>query len=134
MSIFFLCLMTVFFPWMQFLQSHSDVFMLVSNGTRVALKANPPSPVTDAPGPAEQTAQSDPSSPSDPGATEPQQSKREVQGRWQNLLRVHKFKSNPEGLRWAKKSDITLFFLLFPAGDLSLMPFSHSLSSCLSAG
>lgn len=108
--------------------------MLVSNGTRVALKANPPSPVTDAPGPTEQTAQSDPSSPSDPGATEPQQSKREVQGRWQNLLRVHKFKSNPEGLRWAKKRDITLFFLLFPAGDLSLMPFSHGLSSCLSAG
>nr|XP_057946273.1 ubiquitin carboxyl-terminal hydrolase 40 isoform X2 [Doryrhamphus excisus] len=30
-------------PIGKFLQSHSDVFMLVSNGTRVALKANPPS-------------------------------------------------------------------------------------------
>lgn len=89
--------------WMQFLQSHSDVFMLVSNGTRVALKANPPSPVTDSPGSREQAAHSDPSSPSDPAATEPQQSKQEVQGRWQNLLRVHKFKSNPEGLSWTKE-------------------------------
>uniref|UniRef100_A0A672HVD7 Ubiquitin carboxyl-terminal hydrolase n=1 Tax=Salarias fasciatus TaxID=181472 RepID=A0A672HVD7_SALFA len=31
-------------PIGKFLQSHSDVFMLVSNGTRVALKANLPSP------------------------------------------------------------------------------------------
>lgn len=112
--------------------------MLVSNGTRVALKANPPSPVTDTPGPTEQTAQSDPSSPSDPGPAEQQQSKQEVRDWWQNLLRVHKLKSNPVGLRgWGKKRDISLFFLLVPpspAGDLSLMPFSHGLSSCLSAG
>lgn len=31
----------------KFLQSHSDAFMLVSNGTRVALKANPLSPLTE---------------------------------------------------------------------------------------
>ncbi|XP_041809332.1 ubiquitin carboxyl-terminal hydrolase 40 isoform X1 [Chelmon rostratus] len=55
-------------PIGKFLQSHSDVFMLVSNGTRVALKANPPSPVTEPPGPAEQTTNSDPPTPSDPGA------------------------------------------------------------------
>ena len=46
--------------------------MLVSNGTRVALKANPPSPVTEAPDPAELTTESDPSTPSDPGAAEQQ--------------------------------------------------------------
>lgn len=34
----------------KFLQSHSDTFMLVSNGTRVALKANPPSPPTESSG------------------------------------------------------------------------------------
>lgn len=58
---------------MQFLQSHSDVFMLVSGGTRVALKANLPSPVTEPPDPAEQTTDSDPSTTSDPGAAEQQQ-------------------------------------------------------------
>lgn len=54
--------------------------MLVSNGTRVALKANPPSPVTEPPGPPEQTTRSDPSSPLDPGAPEQQpEPKQEVQ-------------------------------------------------------
>ncbi|XP_029317046.1 ubiquitin carboxyl-terminal hydrolase 40 isoform X2 [Cottoperca gobio] len=59
-------------PIGKFLQSHNDVFMLVSNGTRVALKTNPPCPVTEPPGPAEQTPDSDPSTPSDPGAAEQQ--------------------------------------------------------------
>uniref|UniRef100_A0A8D3B7U6 USP domain-containing protein n=1 Tax=Scophthalmus maximus TaxID=52904 RepID=A0A8D3B7U6_SCOMX len=54
-------------PIGKFLQSHNDVFMLVSNGTRVALKANPPSPVTDLPCPAEHTNNSDPSTTSGPG-------------------------------------------------------------------
>uniref|UniRef100_A0A3Q3G3R6 Ubiquitin specific peptidase 40 n=1 Tax=Labrus bergylta TaxID=56723 RepID=A0A3Q3G3R6_9LABR len=57
-------------PIGKFLQSHSDVFMLVSSGTRVALKANPPSPVTEPPSPAEQTPNSDPSTPSDSEAAE----------------------------------------------------------------
>ncbi|KAG7224082.1 hypothetical protein INR49_019817 [Caranx melampygus] len=57
-------------PIGKFLQSHSDVFMLVSGGTRVALKANLPSPVTEPPDPAEQTTNSDPSTSSDPGAAE----------------------------------------------------------------
>uniref|UniRef100_A0A8C6TQU1 Ubiquitin specific peptidase 40 n=1 Tax=Neogobius melanostomus TaxID=47308 RepID=A0A8C6TQU1_9GOBI len=35
----------------KFLQSHSDTFIMVSGGTRVALKANPPSPLTDPSGP-----------------------------------------------------------------------------------
>uniref|UniRef100_A0A8C7SCM5 USP domain-containing protein n=1 Tax=Oncorhynchus mykiss TaxID=8022 RepID=A0A8C7SCM5_ONCMY len=48
-------------PIGKFLQNHSDVFVLVNNGTRVALKANPPSPVTQ------------PSSPTEPKtAPEPQ--------------------------------------------------------------
>uniref|UniRef100_A0A674DQS1 Ubiquitin specific peptidase 40 n=1 Tax=Salmo trutta TaxID=8032 RepID=A0A674DQS1_SALTR len=33
-------------PIGKFLQNHSDVFVLVNNGTQVALKANPPSPET----------------------------------------------------------------------------------------
>uniref|UniRef100_A0A3B4GGP2 Ubiquitin specific peptidase 40 n=1 Tax=Pundamilia nyererei TaxID=303518 RepID=A0A3B4GGP2_9CICH len=48
-------------PICKFLQSHNDVFMMVSNGTRVALKANPPSPATELPSPAELTSNSDPS-------------------------------------------------------------------------
>lgn len=59
-------------PIGKFLQSHNDVFMLVSNGTRVALKANPPSPVTDLPCPAEHTNNSDPSTTSGPGAAKQQ--------------------------------------------------------------
>ncbi|XP_074548173.1 ubiquitin carboxyl-terminal hydrolase 40 isoform X2 [Halichoeres trimaculatus] len=47
-------------PIGKFLQSHNDVFMLVSGGTRVALKTNPPSPVTEPPSPADQTMTSDP--------------------------------------------------------------------------
>lgn len=76
----FCCLTMVYFLWLQFLQFHSEIFMLVANGTRVVLKANPPSPGTDSPDPSEHMAQSDPSSPSDPGPTEPQQSKQEVGG------------------------------------------------------
>lgn len=46
--------------------------MLVSNGTRVAVKANLPSPVNDPVGSAEQATNSDPSTPSDPGAADTQ--------------------------------------------------------------
>ncbi|XP_054470070.1 ubiquitin carboxyl-terminal hydrolase 40 isoform X2 [Anoplopoma fimbria] len=59
-------------PIGKFLQSHNDVFILLSNGTRVALKANPPSPVAETPSPAEETTNSDPSTPSEPGAAEQQ--------------------------------------------------------------
>uniref|UniRef100_A0AAY5KT21 USP domain-containing protein n=1 Tax=Esox lucius TaxID=8010 RepID=A0AAY5KT21_ESOLU len=38
-------------PIGKFIQNHSDVFVLAHNGTRVALKANPPSPVTQPPSP-----------------------------------------------------------------------------------
>ncbi|XP_023807313.1 ubiquitin carboxyl-terminal hydrolase 40 isoform X2 [Oryzias latipes] len=48
-------------PIGKFLQSHKDIFMLVSNGTRVALKKNPPSPNTEPPSPAEQNYKPDPS-------------------------------------------------------------------------
>uniref|UniRef100_A0A7N6BXZ5 Ubiquitin carboxyl-terminal hydrolase n=1 Tax=Anabas testudineus TaxID=64144 RepID=A0A7N6BXZ5_ANATE len=48
-------------PIGKFLHSHNDVFMLLSNGPRVALKANPPSPVTEPPVPLEQTTDSEPS-------------------------------------------------------------------------
>ncbi|XP_039459466.1 ubiquitin carboxyl-terminal hydrolase 40 isoform X1 [Oreochromis aureus] len=59
-------------PICKFLQSHNDVFMMVSNGTRVALKANPPSPATELPSPAELTSNSDPSPAPVSGASEPQ--------------------------------------------------------------
>ncbi|XP_042179864.1 ubiquitin carboxyl-terminal hydrolase 40 isoform X2 [Oncorhynchus tshawytscha] len=42
-------------PIGKFLQNHSDVFVLVNNGTWVALKANPPSPVTQPSSPAHPT-------------------------------------------------------------------------------
>ncbi|XP_038854084.1 ubiquitin carboxyl-terminal hydrolase 40 [Salvelinus namaycush] len=51
-------------PIGKFLQNHSDVFVLVNNGTRVALKANPPSPVTQPSSPAHPTP--GPSSTPDP--------------------------------------------------------------------
>nr|XP_046179575.1 ubiquitin carboxyl-terminal hydrolase 40-like [Oncorhynchus gorbuscha] len=51
-------------PIGKFLQNHSDVFVLVNNGTRVALKANPPSPVTQPSSPAHTTP--GPSSTPDP--------------------------------------------------------------------
>lgn len=47
--------------------------MLVSNGTRVALKANPPSPVTDLTSPAERASHSGPSSPAETRAPEPKE-------------------------------------------------------------
>uniref|UniRef100_A0A8C7MAK8 Ubiquitin carboxyl-terminal hydrolase n=1 Tax=Oncorhynchus kisutch TaxID=8019 RepID=A0A8C7MAK8_ONCKI len=53
-------------PIGKFLQNHSDVFVLVNNGTRVALKANPPSPVTQPSSPAHTTP--GPSSTPDPGS------------------------------------------------------------------
>uniref|UniRef100_A0A674DR96 Ubiquitin specific peptidase 40 n=1 Tax=Salmo trutta TaxID=8032 RepID=A0A674DR96_SALTR len=40
-------------PIGKFLQNHSDVFVLVNNGTQVALKANPPSPETQPSSPTE---------------------------------------------------------------------------------
>ncbi|KAL1021957.1 hypothetical protein UPYG_G00020390 [Umbra pygmaea] len=42
-------------PIGKFIQNHSDVFMLVNNGTQVALRAQTPSPVTQAPSPANHT-------------------------------------------------------------------------------
>uniref|UniRef100_G3P742 USP domain-containing protein n=1 Tax=Gasterosteus aculeatus aculeatus TaxID=481459 RepID=G3P742_GASAC len=57
-------------PIGKFLQSNNNVFMLVSNGTRVALKANPPSPTTEPPGAAKQATNPDPLTPSDPRAAE----------------------------------------------------------------
>ncbi|XP_039992469.1 ubiquitin carboxyl-terminal hydrolase 40 isoform X2 [Xiphias gladius] len=83
-------------PIGKFLQSHNDVFMLVSNGTRVALKANPPSPVTEPPCPAEQTSKSDPSTTSDPGAAEQQQGP------------AQKLNPEPEGSHWFDLNDSTV--------------------------
>ncbi|XP_028995909.1 ubiquitin carboxyl-terminal hydrolase 40 isoform X2 [Betta splendens] len=53
-------------PIGKFLHSHNDVFILVSNGTRVALKADPPSSVTEPPVPREQTNNADSSAASEP--------------------------------------------------------------------
>ncbi|XP_049452493.1 ubiquitin carboxyl-terminal hydrolase 40 isoform X1 [Epinephelus fuscoguttatus] len=92
-------------PIGKFLQSHSDIFMLVSNGTRVALKANPPSPVTEPPGPAEQTTNSDPSTPSDPGAAEqqPEQDQKPECGQEQGS---HWFDLNDSTVTSIRESDI----------------------------
>ncbi|XP_037550519.1 ubiquitin carboxyl-terminal hydrolase 40 [Nematolebias whitei] len=57
-------------PIGKFLQSHSDVFMLVSNGTRVALKANPP--VTETSTSAEHTPNSGTSTAPDPRCSDQQ--------------------------------------------------------------
>ncbi|KAM4542615.1 ubiquitin carboxyl-terminal hydrolase 40 isoform 2-T2 [Odontesthes bonariensis] len=81
-------------PIGKFLQSHNDVFMLVSNGTRVALKANPPSPVTEPPHPAETTISYDPSTAPEPGAPE------------QQLEANHN--SKPEGSHWFDLNDSTV--------------------------
>ncbi|XP_047467575.1 ubiquitin carboxyl-terminal hydrolase 40 isoform X2 [Mugil cephalus] len=78
-------------PIGKFLQSHSDVFMLVSSGTRVALKANPPSPVTESSSPAEETTTSDPSAA--PDVPEQQQGS--------NQKPEHK----PEGSHWFDLND-----------------------------
>lgn len=80
-------------PIGKFLQSHNEVFMLVSNGTRVALKANPPSPVTEPSSPAEQTSNSDVSAVLDPGVSE------------QQLQPNQKQQPEPEGSHWFDLND-----------------------------
>ncbi|TKS86795.1 Ubiquitin carboxyl-terminal hydrolase 40 [Collichthys lucidus] len=72
-------------PIGKFLQSHSDVFMLVSSGTRVALKANPPSPVTEPTSQAEQPTNNDTSTPLDPGAAEHQPEPEQEGSHWFDL-------------------------------------------------
>uniref|UniRef100_A0A1A8VFL9 Ubiquitin specific peptidase 40 n=1 Tax=Nothobranchius furzeri TaxID=105023 RepID=A0A1A8VFL9_NOTFU len=74
-------------PIGKFLQSHSDVFMLVSNGTRVALKANPPSPATECPAPADK-------------ATEPTAAGSATSDREQEI--------KPEGSHWFDLNDSTV--------------------------
>ncbi|XP_030575382.1 ubiquitin carboxyl-terminal hydrolase 40 isoform X2 [Archocentrus centrarchus] len=83
-------------PIGKFLQSHNDVFMLVSNGTRVALKANPPSPVTEPPSPAEHATNPDPSPVPGSGASEPQ------------LALNQKPELEPEGSHWFDLNDSTV--------------------------
>ncbi|KAM4540583.1 ubiquitin carboxyl-terminal hydrolase 40 isoform 2-T2 [Fundulus diaphanus] len=83
-------------PIGKFLQSHNDVFILVSNGTRVALKANPPSPVTDASAPSEQTTSSEPSAAPDRAASDLQPKANQ------------KPKPKPEGSHWFDLNDSTV--------------------------
>ncbi|TKS86780.1 Ubiquitin carboxyl-terminal hydrolase 40 [Collichthys lucidus] len=86
-------------PIGKFLQSHSDVFMLVSSGTRVALKANPPSPVTEPTSQAEQPTNNDTSTPLDPGAAEHQPEPEQEQG-------SHWFDLNDSTVTSIRESDI----------------------------
>lgn len=99
--------------------------MLVSNGTRVALKANPPSPVTEPPVPPEQTTNSDSSTASEPEAFEqqpaPDQKPESVKEVLSNNHRNSKVK-------------VALICLLVEHHVVTLMPVSHGVSSCLSAG
>ncbi|XP_029982547.1 ubiquitin carboxyl-terminal hydrolase 40 isoform X2 [Sphaeramia orbicularis] len=81
-------------PIGKFLQSHNDVFILVSNGTRVALKANPPSPTTEPPGPVDQN--SDSSSAPDSGAAEQQSGCDQM------------LEPEPEGSHWFDLNDSTV--------------------------
>ncbi|CAL8273712.1 unnamed protein product [Merluccius merluccius] len=75
-------------PIGKFLQSHSDVFILVSNGTRVALKSNPPSA-----SPTEPTGLTQPSAAPQPGTPpEPEQSP----------------EPEPEGDHWFDLNDSTV--------------------------
>ncbi|XP_022056802.2 ubiquitin carboxyl-terminal hydrolase 40 isoform X2 [Acanthochromis polyacanthus] len=83
-------------PIGKFLQSHNEVFLLVSNGTRVALKTNPPSPVTEPSSQAEQPTNSDPSAAPNPGASE------------QQLGPNQKPESKPEGSHWFDLNDSTV--------------------------
>ncbi|CAG5866599.1 unnamed protein product [Menidia menidia] len=80
----------------KFLQSHSDVFMLVSNGTRVALKANPPSPVAEPPHPAEQAFNCDPLTDPEPPSENP---KSKAEG-------SHWFDLNDSNVTSIRESDI----------------------------
>ncbi|KAM9842918.1 ubiquitin carboxyl-terminal hydrolase 40 [Aulostomus maculatus] len=87
-------------PIGKFLQSHTDIFMLVCNGTRVALKANLPSPTTEPPSPAKQTVNSVPAP--EPGAAEEEtelQPKPEVEG-------SHWFDVNDSAVTSIRESDI----------------------------
>ncbi|KAG8013265.1 Ubiquitin carboxyl-terminal hydrolase 40 [Nibea albiflora] len=87
-------------PIGKFLQSHSDVFMLVSSGTRVALKANPPSPVTEPTSQAEQpTNHGMTSTPSDAAAAEHQPEPEQEQG-------SHWFDLNDSTVTSIRESDI----------------------------
>ncbi|XP_017272945.1 ubiquitin carboxyl-terminal hydrolase 40 isoform X2 [Kryptolebias marmoratus] len=81
-------------PIGKFLQAHSDVFMLVANGTRVALKANPPAAETSAP--VEQTTNSDASPAPGPGSSD------------QRLDANQKPSSKPEGSHWFDLNDSTV--------------------------
>lgn len=90
-------------PIGKFLQSHSDVFMLVSNGTRVALKANPPSPMTESSDPAGQTTDCEPAGP-DSEAAEPLM---ECDQRLESLLEAsHWFDLNDSTVTSIRESDI----------------------------
>ncbi|KAM3871140.1 ubiquitin carboxyl-terminal hydrolase 40 [Diretmus argenteus] len=83
-------------PIGKFLQSHNDVFILVSNGTRVALKANPPSPTSELYSPVDQTTIPDPSPAEDRGTadTPPEPD--------------HEPKPEPEGSHWFDLNDSTV--------------------------
>ncbi|XP_031703840.1 ubiquitin carboxyl-terminal hydrolase 40 isoform X1 [Anarrhichthys ocellatus] len=94
-------------PIGKFLQSHNDAFMLVSNGTRVALKAiaNPSSPVTKPPGPAKPATNSDPSTPSDPRAAE-QQPELDQKSEPEQKQGSHWFDLNDSTVTSIRESDI----------------------------
>ncbi|XP_038129228.1 ubiquitin carboxyl-terminal hydrolase 40 isoform X1 [Cyprinodon tularosa] len=93
-------------PIGKFLQSHSDVFILVSNGSRVALKANPPSQVTDTSASAsEQTVTSDPSAASDRAASDTQQEANQTH-KAQPEQGSHWFDLNDSAVTSIRESDI----------------------------
>lgn len=99
--------------------------MLVSNGTRVALKANLPSPVTEPLVPPEQTTDTDPSTTSNPGAYKQQPGPDQKPEPEKEVLLNHHRNS---------MVNITSVHLLSGQQVSTLMPGSHGVSSHLSAG
>ncbi|KAM6973166.1 ubiquitin carboxyl-terminal hydrolase 40 [Aplochiton taeniatus] len=84
-------------PIGKFLQSHSDVFILVCNGTQVALKAYPPSPLTQPPSPADQNLHPAPAS--DPPHRSSTNTTPEP---------PHQPEPEPEGCHWFDLNDSTV--------------------------
>ncbi|KAK6325313.1 hypothetical protein J4Q44_G00046550 [Coregonus suidteri] len=90
-------------PIGKFLENHSDVFVLVNNGTRVVLKANPPSPVTQPPSPAHQTP-----GPSSTPTSDPVQNNTANPQPESGLETESKTALEPQGSHWFDLNDSTV--------------------------
>lgn len=129
------------FYLLQFLQSHNDVFILVSNGTRVALKANPPTPGTEPSSPTDQTMSPDPSPAPDTGTTDAQQEvdqepslrQRYCWGKGTYFSISRRFKGKPIQPELRHQIHSILHFLIsIPGRHLGVIVYLDYCLSCLS--